>query len=99
MQELHNKLSEESKRADTLAFELKRLEEKHEALIKEKEVIFQNVIDIYWHVCLKLFRSSNRYGRCPVGPFSVGEREFGPYAEYWMLGRIKSSAVTSKVEF
>uniref|UniRef100_A0A8D0H9W7 Hook microtubule tethering protein 1 n=1 Tax=Sphenodon punctatus TaxID=8508 RepID=A0A8D0H9W7_SPHPU len=37
VKELHNKLSEESKRADTLAFELKRLEEKHEALIKEKE--------------------------------------------------------------
>ncbi|XP_033007869.1 protein Hook homolog 1 [Lacerta agilis] len=37
VQELHNKLSEESKRADTLAFEQKRLEEKHEALIKEKE--------------------------------------------------------------
>nr|XP_010297004.1 PREDICTED: protein Hook homolog 1 [Balearica regulorum gibbericeps] len=37
VQELHNKLSEESKRADKLAFEMKRLEEKHEALIKEKE--------------------------------------------------------------
>ncbi|KAM6458075.1 protein Hook homolog 1 [Liasis olivaceus] len=37
VQELHNRLSEESKRADTLAFELKRLEEKHETLIKEKE--------------------------------------------------------------
>ncbi|XP_020645530.2 protein Hook homolog 1 [Pogona vitticeps] len=37
VQELHNKLSEESKRADTLAFEQKRLEEKHEALLKEKE--------------------------------------------------------------
>ncbi|TFK10141.1 glycine receptor subunit alpha-1 [Platysternon megacephalum] len=37
VQELHNRLSEESKRADTLAFELKRLEEKHEALFKEKE--------------------------------------------------------------
>ena len=33
------KLSLESKRADTLAFEMKRLEEKHEALLKEKEVI------------------------------------------------------------
>uniref|UniRef100_K7F844 Hook microtubule tethering protein 1 n=1 Tax=Pelodiscus sinensis TaxID=13735 RepID=K7F844_PELSI len=39
VQELHNRLSEESKRADTLAFELKRLEEKHEALVKEKERI------------------------------------------------------------
>uniref|UniRef100_A0A8C9G0A9 Hook microtubule tethering protein 1 n=1 Tax=Pavo cristatus TaxID=9049 RepID=A0A8C9G0A9_PAVCR len=37
VQELHNKLSEESKRADKLAFEMKRLEEKHEALVKEKE--------------------------------------------------------------
>lgn len=37
VQELHNKLSEESKRADKLAFEMKRLEEKYEALIKEKE--------------------------------------------------------------
>uniref|UniRef100_A0A8C0HES4 Hook microtubule tethering protein 1 n=1 Tax=Chelonoidis abingdonii TaxID=106734 RepID=A0A8C0HES4_CHEAB len=37
VQELHNRLSEESKRADTLAFELKRLEEKNEALFKEKE--------------------------------------------------------------
>ncbi|XP_073213627.1 protein Hook homolog 1 isoform X5 [Lepidochelys kempii] len=37
VQELHNRLSEESKRADTLAFELKRLEEKHESLFKEKE--------------------------------------------------------------
>ncbi|XP_060629589.2 protein Hook homolog 1 [Anolis sagrei] len=37
VQDLHNKLSEESKRADILAFEMKRLEEKHEALIKEKE--------------------------------------------------------------
>nr|XP_056700097.1 protein Hook homolog 1 [Euleptes europaea] len=37
VQELHNKLSEESKRADTQAFELKRLEEKHETLLKERE--------------------------------------------------------------
>ncbi|KAK9404194.1 protein Hook 1 [Crotalus adamanteus] len=37
IQELHNKLSEESKRADALAFEMKQLEEKHETLIKEKE--------------------------------------------------------------
>ncbi|XP_015677110.1 protein Hook homolog 1 [Protobothrops mucrosquamatus] len=37
IQELHNKLSEESKRADVLAFEMKQLEEKHETLIKEKE--------------------------------------------------------------
>lgn len=38
VQDLHIKLSSESKRADTLAFEMKRLEEKHEALLKEKEV-------------------------------------------------------------
>ncbi|XP_074121898.1 protein Hook homolog 1 isoform X2 [Sminthopsis crassicaudata] len=37
VQELHLKLSAESKRADTLAFEMKRLEEKHEALLKEKD--------------------------------------------------------------
>ncbi|XP_068948998.1 protein Hook homolog 1 [Petaurus breviceps papuanus] len=37
VQELHFKLSAESKRADTLAFEMKRLEEKHEALLKEKD--------------------------------------------------------------
>ncbi|XP_034271091.1 protein Hook homolog 1 [Pantherophis guttatus] len=37
IQEHHNKLSEESKRADALAFEMKQLEEKHETLIKEKE--------------------------------------------------------------
>ncbi|XP_030061951.1 protein Hook homolog 1 [Microcaecilia unicolor] len=35
--DLHSKLSVESKRADTLAFEMKRLEEKQEALLKEKE--------------------------------------------------------------
>ncbi|XP_048353326.1 protein Hook homolog 1 isoform X2 [Sphaerodactylus townsendi] len=37
VQELHNKLSEESKRADTQAFELKQLEEKHGTLLKERE--------------------------------------------------------------
>ncbi|XP_038608308.1 protein Hook homolog 1 [Tachyglossus aculeatus] len=37
IQDLHAKLTGESKRADTLAFEMKRLEEKHEALLKEKE--------------------------------------------------------------
>ncbi|XP_072505768.1 protein Hook homolog 1-like [Notamacropus eugenii] len=37
VQELHLKLSAESKRADTLAFEMKCLEEKHEALLKEKD--------------------------------------------------------------
>ncbi|XP_044529441.1 protein Hook homolog 1 [Gracilinanus agilis] len=37
VQDLHVKLSDESKRADTLAFEMKRLEEKHEALLKEKD--------------------------------------------------------------
>ncbi|KAE8609742.1 hypothetical protein XENTR_v10011897 [Xenopus tropicalis] len=37
VQELHNKLSLESKRADTLAYEMKRLQEKEDALLKEKE--------------------------------------------------------------
>ncbi|KAJ1170479.1 hypothetical protein NDU88_002355 [Pleurodeles waltl] len=37
VEDLHNKLSVESKRADTLAYDAKRLEEKHEALLKEKE--------------------------------------------------------------
>uniref|UniRef100_A0A8C2P4V2 Calponin-homology (CH) domain-containing protein n=1 Tax=Capra hircus TaxID=9925 RepID=A0A8C2P4V2_CAPHI len=41
VQDLHVKLSSESKRADTLAFEMKRLEEKHEALLKEKERLIE----------------------------------------------------------
>ncbi|CAO2588139.1 Protein Hook homolog 1 [Lemmus lemmus] len=41
VQDLHTKLSLESKRADTLAFEMKRLEEKHEALLKEKERLIE----------------------------------------------------------
>uniref|UniRef100_A0A8C5L0B9 Hook microtubule tethering protein 1 n=1 Tax=Jaculus jaculus TaxID=51337 RepID=A0A8C5L0B9_JACJA len=41
VQDLHTKLSSESKRADTLAFEMKRLEEKHEALLKEKERLIE----------------------------------------------------------
>lgn len=39
VQELHKKLSEESRRADNLAFEMKKSEERQEALIKEKERI------------------------------------------------------------
>ncbi|XP_053325514.1 protein Hook homolog 1 [Spea bombifrons] len=39
VQDLHSKLSQESKRADNLAYELKRFEEKQEALQKEKERI------------------------------------------------------------
>lgn len=39
VQELHRKLSEETRRADNLAFEMKKFEEKHEALVKEKEVL------------------------------------------------------------
>lgn len=39
VQELHRKLSEETRRADNLAFEMKKLEEKHETVIKEKEVL------------------------------------------------------------
>uniref|UniRef100_A0A8C4HIZ3 Hook microtubule-tethering protein 1 n=1 Tax=Dicentrarchus labrax TaxID=13489 RepID=A0A8C4HIZ3_DICLA len=38
VQELHRKLSEETRRADNLAFEMKKLEEKHETVMKEKEV-------------------------------------------------------------
>ncbi|XP_075472119.1 protein Hook homolog 1 [Ascaphus truei] len=37
VQDLHTKLSAESKQADTLAYEMKRLQEKQEALVKEKE--------------------------------------------------------------
>ncbi|XP_059754959.1 protein Hook homolog 1 isoform X2 [Balaenoptera ricei] len=43
VQDLHVKLSSESKRADTLAFEMKRLEEKHEALLKEKERLIEQL--------------------------------------------------------
>ncbi|XP_068174780.1 protein Hook homolog 1 isoform X2 [Antennarius striatus] len=39
VQELHRKLSEETRRADNLVFEMKKLEEKHETLMKEKERI------------------------------------------------------------
>ncbi|KAM9383654.1 protein Hook homolog 1 [Pholidichthys leucotaenia] len=39
VQELHTKLSEETRRADNLAFEIKKLEEKHETVIKEKDRI------------------------------------------------------------
>lgn len=31
-------MSEETRRADNLAFEMKKLEEKHETVLKEKEV-------------------------------------------------------------
>uniref|UniRef100_A0A3Q3J9T1 Calponin-homology (CH) domain-containing protein n=1 Tax=Monopterus albus TaxID=43700 RepID=A0A3Q3J9T1_MONAL len=37
--DLHRKLSEETRRADNLAFEMKKLEEKHETVMKEKERI------------------------------------------------------------
>ncbi|XP_068599296.1 protein Hook homolog 1 [Brachionichthys hirsutus] len=39
VQELHRKLSQETRRADNLVFEMKKLEEKHETAIKEKERI------------------------------------------------------------
>ncbi|XP_032427718.1 protein Hook homolog 1 [Xiphophorus hellerii] len=39
VQDLHNKLSEETRRADIMAFEMKKLEEKHETVLKEKERI------------------------------------------------------------
>lgn len=38
VQELHRKLSEESRRADNLAYEKKKFEEKHDTLMREKEV-------------------------------------------------------------
>ncbi|XP_043075236.1 protein Hook homolog 1 [Puntigrus tetrazona] len=38
-QELHKKLSDESRRADNLAFEMKKFQEKYDALQKEKERI------------------------------------------------------------
>ncbi|PIO35056.1 hypothetical protein AB205_0127050 [Aquarana catesbeiana] len=44
VQDLHTKLSMESKRADTLAFELTKLREKQDALVKEKEVTPNNVV-------------------------------------------------------
>uniref|UniRef100_A0A8C1Z3F5 Hook microtubule-tethering protein 1 n=1 Tax=Cyprinus carpio TaxID=7962 RepID=A0A8C1Z3F5_CYPCA len=37
-QELHRKLSDESRRADNLAFEMKKFQEKYDTLLKEKEV-------------------------------------------------------------
>ncbi len=37
-QELHKKLTDESRRADTLAFEMKKFQEKYDTLLKEKEV-------------------------------------------------------------
>uniref|UniRef100_A0A3Q2E4D5 Hook microtubule-tethering protein 1 n=2 Tax=Cyprinodon variegatus TaxID=28743 RepID=A0A3Q2E4D5_CYPVA len=39
VQDLHSKLSEETRRADNMAFEMKKLEEKHETVLKEKERI------------------------------------------------------------
>ncbi|XP_077390670.1 protein Hook homolog 1 isoform X2 [Festucalex cinctus] len=39
VQDLHMKLSDETRRADTQAFEMKKLEEKHELVTKEKERI------------------------------------------------------------
>lgn len=38
VQELHKKMTEETRRADNLAFEMRKLEEKHETVVKEKEV-------------------------------------------------------------
>ncbi len=37
-QELHKKLTDESRRADTLDFEMKKFQEKYDTLLKEKEV-------------------------------------------------------------
>lgn len=38
VQELHKKMSEESRRADNLAFEMKKFQEKYDTVLKEKEV-------------------------------------------------------------
>lgn len=46
VQELHRKLSEETRRADNLAFEMKKFEEKHEAMMKEREV--QQLLECDW---------------------------------------------------
>uniref|UniRef100_A0A8C1F6V2 Hook microtubule-tethering protein 1 n=1 Tax=Cyprinus carpio carpio TaxID=630221 RepID=A0A8C1F6V2_CYPCA len=40
-QELHRKLSDESRRADNLAFEMKKFQEKYDTLLKEKELSLQ----------------------------------------------------------
>ncbi|KAM9831510.1 protein Hook homolog 1 [Neosynchiropus ocellatus] len=39
VQELHKKLSDETRRADNYAFEMRKLEEKHDTVLKEKERI------------------------------------------------------------
>lgn len=50
VQELHRKLSEETRRADNLAFDMKKFEEKHEALLKEKEVLTQTNPQFCFHI-------------------------------------------------
>lgn len=50
VQELHKKMTEETRRADNLAFEMRKLEEKHETVIKEKEVWkpLRNLTQEFW---------------------------------------------------
>lgn len=54
VQELHRKLSEETRRADNLAFEMKKLEEKHETVTKEKEVLGYSHATLVSRVCVPL---------------------------------------------
>lgn len=51
VQELHRKLSEETRRADNLAYEMKKLEEKHETVTKEKEVRQHWHASLVWFLC------------------------------------------------
>uniref|UniRef100_A0A8C1VC92 Hook microtubule-tethering protein 1 n=1 Tax=Cyprinus carpio TaxID=7962 RepID=A0A8C1VC92_CYPCA len=49
-QELHRKLSDESRRADNLAFEMKKFQEKYDTLLKEKEYKYMYFVyvDVYF---------------------------------------------------
>lgn len=60
VEELHRKLSEETRRSDTMAFEMKKLEEKHEAVIKEKEVqhLLKYINNIFFFLIKRLFFSA-----------------------------------------
>uniref|UniRef100_A0A671PFT2 Protein Hook homolog 1 n=1 Tax=Sinocyclocheilus anshuiensis TaxID=1608454 RepID=A0A671PFT2_9TELE len=49
-QELHRKLSDESRRADNLAFEMKKFQEKYDALLKEKEVARHVHLQLLIHI-------------------------------------------------
>uniref|UniRef100_A0A4W5JQJ0 Hook microtubule-tethering protein 1 n=1 Tax=Hucho hucho TaxID=62062 RepID=A0A4W5JQJ0_9TELE len=47
VQELHRKLSEESRRADNLAYEMKKFEERNDAVMKEKESTGNHLIIVF----------------------------------------------------